>query len=139
MRGACSVMYGIGPYFKSISSTELIFQKDKQKWVYSRVYNSSGNGGSSSNYERPEVLYYDFTPGTTTLKVVFKISNKDRTKVTSAKGVCGSKSVNGSIGSALITFNFSGLSKGTKYKIYCTVAGPGGSYTSDTVVLSTLY
>lgn len=137
-RGGYWVMYGIGAYFKSLSSTNLVFEDNDSKWIYSRVNDNSGNGGNSK-YEKPEVYYYDFTPGTTTLKVVFEIGNKDRTKVTSAKGYCGSKSTDGSIGSKLITFNFTGLSRGTKYKIYCRVDGPGGSATSDTVILSTLY
>lgn len=103
---------------------------------------STGNGGSSgggSTYKKPEIYYSDFTSYTTSLKVVFSIGNKNRTKVTSAKGYCGSKSVNGTIGSGTITFNFTGLSRGTKYKVYCTADGPGGSATSDAVTLSTLY
>lgn len=144
--GGCSAIYGIGPYLKSITSTQLIFEDDEynQKWIYSSVANNGNNGGSgnsdnNSDLEKPDIYYSDFTPGTTTLKVVFKISNKDRTKVTSAKGYCGSKSVNGSIGSGTITFNFSGLSRGTKYTVYCTADSPGGSTTSDKVTLSTLY
>lgn len=98
----------------------------------------SGSGGSSSSYEAPEVYYDDFTPGYTNMKVQFRIGNKNRTKVTSAKGHCGSKTASGNIGSAIITFNFSNLRRGTKYKVYCTVSGPGGNGTSDTVTLSTL-
>lgn len=137
MRGQYSITFGSGVYLKSLSSTQMVFQSDRWEWIYSRVDNETESGGTS-NYEKPEVYYYDSTSGTTSLKVVFKIGNKDRTKVTTAKGYCGSKSVDGSIGSALITFNFSGLSKGTKYQIYCTVKGPGGSFTSDSVTLSTL-
>lgn len=98
----------------------------------------SGSGGGSSSYEAPEVYYDDFTPGYTNMKVQFRIGNKNRTKVTSAKGHCGSKTASGNIGSAIITFNFSNLSRGTRYKVYCTVSGPGGNGTSDTVTLSTL-
>lgn len=101
---------------------------------------STGNSGNSgSTYEKPEVYYSDFTAYTTSMKVVFTIGNKNKTKVTSAKGYCGSKSVNGTIGSGTITFNFTGLTRGTKYKVYCTATGPGGSTTSDTVTLGTLY
>lgn len=100
---------------------------------------TSGGGSSGSvKYEAPEIYYYDCTSGYTTLTVSFKIGNKDRTKVTSAKAYCGSSSTNCNTGSAIIYANFSGLKKGTKYKVYCVASGPGGSGISDVVTLPTL-
>lgn len=145
LNGEYSMAFGTFPNLKEINSSEMILESSyddgrSTRWVYSRVIGSGGTppGGGSSSYEAPEVYYDDFTPGYTNMKVQFRIGNKNRTKVTSAKGHCGSKTASGNIGSAIITFNFSNLQRGTKYKVYCTVSGPGGNGTSDTVTLSTL-
>lgn len=99
---------------------------------------SGGNAGGTTSYEAPEIYYSDFTAGTSSLSVTFIIGNKDRTKVTSAKGYYGSKTTTCNVGSAVIYANFSGLKKGTKYKVYCVATGPGGTGTSETVTVQTL-
>ena len=44
-----------------------------------------GSTGGSTSYEKPDIGFSDFTAYQTKLKVVYKIYNKDKAKVTSAK------------------------------------------------------
>lgn len=146
LNGEYSAVFGSFPNLKYINTSEMVlesyydFNDSYERWVYSRITGGGGadTGGGSTSYEAPNVYYYDSTPGYTNMMVQFKIGNKERTKVTEAKGYCGSKTVSGNIGSSMITFNFSNLQRGTKYNIYCKVSGPGGTSTSDVVTLSTL-
>ena len=146
LNGEYLAVFGPFPNLKYINTSEMVlesyfdFNDSYERWVYSRITGGGGadTGGGSTSYEAPNVYYYDSTPGYTNMKVQFKIGNKERTKVTEAKGYCGSKTVSGNIGSSIITFNFSNLQRGTKYNIYCKVSGPGGTSTSDVVTLSTL-
>lgn len=103
---------------------------------------SSGNGGSSgTKAEAPEIGYYDSTPYTNKLKVMFEIYNQDKANVNQVKGYYGTSSANKSTSATLsgriITLNISGLTKGTKYVVKVTATGPGGS-ASESVTLSTL-
>lgn len=144
LNGQYMVMFGPFPCLKSISDTEMVLEETYstgsiERWIYTKADNTTSNPGTGgSSYEAPDVYYYDSTPGYTTLKVQFKIANQGRTKVTSAKGYCGSKTANGNIGSSIITFNFTNLQRGTRYNVSCNVSGPGGSFTTETITLSTL-
>ena len=103
---------------------------------------SSGGSSSSTTYEKPDVAYHDFTAYQTRLKVVYKIWNNDKAKVTSAKIYYGTTStptkyVSASVSSALITGNISGLKKGTTYYVKCVATGKGGTTTTSTTKLMT--
>lgn len=103
---------------------------------------SSGGSSSSTTYEKPDVAYHDFTAYQTRLKVVYKIWNNDKAKVTSAKIYYGTTSnptkyVSASVSSALITGNISGLKKGTTYYVKCIATGKGGTTTTSTTKLMT--
>ena len=105
---------------------------------------SSGGSSSSTTYEKPDVAYHDFTAYQTRLKVVYKIWNNDKAKVTSAKIYYGTTSnptkyVSASVSSALITGNISGLKKGTTYYVKCVATGKGGTTTTSTTKLATSY
>lgn len=74
--GYYGVRYGNGCYFKSVSSSQLVLEwEGHRKWVYSRI-NSIGNSEIGANYEKPDLYFYDFSPGTTTIKVVFKLETR---------------------------------------------------------------
>ena len=143
--GRWSAALGFNNYNENLiehTSSSIIYSDERGYiWYYKacptpNLDNSGSTPGTS--YEKPDVYYYDCTPGYTTLKVQFKIGNKGKTNVTSAKGYCGGKTVSGNIGSSIITFNFTNLKKGTKYQVYCTATGKGGTGTSDKVTLTTL-
>lgn len=105
---------------------------------------SSGDSGESpeNKAETPEIGYYDSTPYTTKLKVMFKIYNQDRAKVNRVKGYYGTtsatKSASATLSGQMITLNISGLKKGTNYVVKVTASGPGGT-ASESTTLSTLY
>ena len=109
------------------------------------AHNSSTSDDSSASiYEKPDVAYYDFTAYPTKLKVVYKIWNNDKAKVTSAKIYYGTTSnptkyVSASVSSALITGYISGLTKGTTYYVKCVDTGKGGATTTTTTKLATQY
>lgn len=101
-------------------------------------------GGGSTSYEKPDVSFNDFTAYQTKLKVVYKIYNKDKAKVTSAKVYYGTssnptKSVSATVSGVLITANISGLTKGTTYYVKCVATGKGGTTTTGTTKVRTNY
>ena len=103
-----------------------------------------GSNGGSTSYEKPDIAFDDFTAYQTKLKVVYKIYNKDKAKVTSAKVYYGTssnptKSVSASVSGALITANISGLKKGTTYYVKCVATGKGGTTTTGTTKVITNY
>lgn len=103
-----------------------------------------GSNGGSTSYEKPDIAFNDFTAYQTKVKVVYKIYNKDKAKVTSAKVYYGTsskptKSVSGSIAGALITANITGLKKGTTYYVKCVATGKGGTTTTETTKVITNY
>ena len=105
---------------------------------------SGGNTGGSTSYEKPDIDFNDFTAYQTKLKVVYKIYNKDKAKVTSAKVYYGTssnptKSVTATVSGVLITANISGLKKGTTYYVKCVAKGKGGTTTTGTTKLITNY
>lgn len=105
---------------------------------------SGGNTGGSTSYEKPDIGLSDFTAYQTKLKVVYKIYNKDKAKVTSAKVYYGTtsnptKPVTATVAGVLITANISGLKKGTTYYVKCVATGKGGTTTTGTTKLITNY
>lgn len=103
-----------------------------------------GSTGGSTSYEKPDIAFDDFTAYQTKLKVVYKIYNKDKAKVTSAKVYYGTSSnptkyVSASVAGVLITANISGLKKGTTYYVKCVATGKGGTTTTGTTKVITNY
>lgn len=103
-----------------------------------------GSNGGSTSYEKPDIAFNDFTAYQTKLKVVYKIYNKDKAKVTSAKVYYGTSSnptkyVSASVAGVLITANISGLKKGTTYYVKCVATGKGGTTTTGTTKVITNY
>lgn len=101
-----------------------------------------GSTGGSTSYEKPNIAFNDFTAYQTKLKIVYKIYNKDKAKVTSAKVYYGTssnptKSVSASVAGVLITANISGLKKGTTYYVKCVATGKGGTTTTGTTKVIT--
>ena len=104
----------------------------------------STGGGNSSSYEKPDIAFDDFTAYQTKLKVVYKIYNKDKANVTSAKVYYGTssnptKSLSATVAGVLITANISGLNKGTTYYVKCVATGKGGTTTTETTKVITNY
>lgn len=117
------------------------------RYVFSRVYgytpDDDGGNGGDSNYERPDIGLEDYTCATTSITLKYRIYNQEEAQVTSATGYYGttspSRSASATVAGSLITIRISSLSKGTTYYVKCTAKGKGGSTTSETTRLSTLY
>lgn len=135
------------------SPNSLVLERDhgygiRTVYVFSRVYGytpeeGGGSGGSGSNYELPEIGLEDYTGTTTSITVKYRIYNQSEASVTSATGYYGTssptKKVSATVNGSLITIRFTSLSRGTTYYIKCTAKGGGGTTTSETTRLSTLY
>lgn len=131
------------------STNELVYcmKLSSDTYYYYTSINTEGDsdsGNGSSSYEKPDIAFNDFTAYQTKLKVVYKIYNKDKAKVTSAKVYYGTsskptKSVSGSIAGTLITANITGLKKGTTYYVKCVATGKGGTTTTETTKVITNY
>lgn len=138
-------------YISTQTNSKLIlkdFYTDGIKYVqhiYTASSNSGGGtGGGSTTYEKPDVGFYDFTATKTSLKVQYKIYNKDEAGVTSAKIYYGtssnpSSSKTATISGTLITANISGLKTGTTYYVKCVATGKGGTTTTTTTKCITNY
>lgn len=105
---------------------------------------NDNTGGSTTTYEKPDIGFYDFTATKTSLKVQYKIYNKDEAKVTSAKIYYGtssnpSMSKTATVSGVLITANISGLKTGTTYYVKCVATGKGGTTTTTTTRCITNY
>ena len=105
---------------------------------------NSGSGGSSSGYEKPEIGFYDYTPNKTSVKVQYKIYNKDEAKVSSAKIYYGTSSnptssKSATVSGVLITANLTGLKAGTTYYVKCVATGKGGTATTSVTKVMTNY
>lgn len=142
--------YGVGKLQMLKNSTnELVYcmKLSSDTYYYYTSINTEGDsdsGNDSSSYEKPDIAFNDFTAYQTKLKVVYKIYNKDKAKVTSAKVYYGTsskptKSVSGSIAGTLITANITGLKKGTTYYVKCVATGKGGTTTTETTKVITNY
>lgn len=105
--------------------------------------NNGSTSGSTTSYEKPDIGYYDCTPTKTSLKVVYKIYNKNEAKVSSARIYYGKSSASTSktatVSGTLITATITGLKAGTDYYIKCKATGKGGTTTTETTRVSTLY
>ena len=116
-------------------------------YYYYTSINTDGDSdpdNGSTSYEKPDIAFNDFTAYQTKLKVVYKIYNKDKAKVTSAKVYYGTssnptKSVSATVTGVLITANISGLKKGTTYYVKCVATGKGGTTTTGTTKVITNY
>lgn len=138
-------------YLSTQTNSKLIlkdFYTDGIKYVqhiYTASSNSGGgSGGGSTTYEKPDVGFYDFTATKTSLKVQYKIYNKDEAGVTSAKIYYGtssnpSSSKTATISGTLITASISGLKAGTEYYVKCVATGKGGTTTTTTTKCITNY
>lgn len=105
---------------------------------------SNGGNSGTTTYEKPDIGFYDFTATKTSLKVQYKIYNKDEAKVTSAKIYYGTSSnptssKTATVSGNLITANISGLKAGTTYYVKCTATGKGGTTTTTTTKCITNY
>lgn len=117
--------------------------------VYFKKVESQENGddtlnGSSDKTEKPDIGFYDFTATKTSLKVQYKIYNKDEAGVTSAKIYYGTSSnptssKTATVNGVLITANISGLKSGTTYYVKCVATGKGGTTTTTTTKCITNY
>lgn len=106
--------------------------------------NNDNTGGSTTTYEKPDIGFYDFTATRTSLKVQYKIFNKEEANVTSAKIYYGtssntSSSVKATVSGVLITANISGLKTGTTYYVKCSATGKSGTTTTSTTKCITNY
>ncbi len=106
--------------------------------------NENDNTGSSTTYERPEIGFYDFAATKTSLKVQYKIYNKDEAKVTSARIYYGTSSnpissKTAVVSGTTISATISGLKSGTTYYVKCTATGKGGTSTTTVTKCITNY
>lgn len=109
--------------------------------------NSDGNSGSgnpSLEYEKPDIGFYDYTPDKTSVKVQYKIYNKDEAKVSSAKIYYGTTtnptaSKSATVSGVMITANLTGLKAGTQYYVKCVATGKGGTTTTSVTKVMTNY
>jgi hypothetical protein len=148
LAGRCSFSYGGGDLdIIKLTDSELQYRhKSGDSFFYKLIGTSSGNGNDdgTSIYEKPDIGFYDFTATKSSLKVQYKIYNKNDAKVTSAKIYYGTnrnptKSKTATISGTLITANISGLKAGTTYYIKCTATGKGGITTTTTTKCITNY
>ena len=101
--------------------------------------------GNTPNYEKPDISFYDYDATTTSVTVRFKIYNRDKAKVTSARVYYGTNSSAGgsyksaTISGVYISAKITGLKKGTSYYVKCRATGAAGSTTSEIVKVATLY
>ena len=112
---------------------------------------SGGNGGeddpdsgSGGSYEKPDVGFYDFTATRSSLKVQYKIYNKEEAGLTSARIYYGTSSnptasKSATVSGVLITANITGLKAGTTYYVKCVATGKGGTTTTEVTKCITNY
>lgn len=136
--------YRIDTYIPSQEPTHNFKPDDGGTGGSSGGNTGGGNTGGSTSYEKPDIGFSDFTAYQTKLKVVYKIYNKDKAKVTSAKVYYGTssnptKSVSATVAGVLVTANISGLKKGTTYYVKCVATGKGGTTTTGTTKVITNY
>lgn len=103
---------------------------------------SSGNQGDSTEYEKPDVDFYDYTQqGSSSVKIDFIIYNTEAAGVSSATIKYGTSSSTPSSASTSIIgkhaiATISGLKPNTKYYVRCMVQSKGGTATTDAVPIS---
>ena len=139
--------FNYNKYLIEHSSSSIIYgDKEGNEWHFKScsspvLDNSESTSGSS--YEKPDIDYYDYTAYPTKMKVVYKIHNRDKAKVTSAKIYYGTSSkptkyVTATVSGVLITATITGLKKDTKYFVKCSAKGKGGTTTTGTTRLGTI-
>lgn len=150
-KGENAAGYGAGKLQMLKNSTnELVYcmkLASEDTYYYYTSINTEGDSdpdNGSTSYEKPDIAFNDFTAYQTKLKVVYKIYNKDKAKVTSAKVYYGTssnptKSVTATVAGVLITANISGLTKGTTFYVKCVATGKGGTTTTGTTKVITNY
>lgn len=154
--GGFSVVMGNGGEIVTLNNNMLVFRR------YSEIYGSYSEhsyrsipyidyGGSSvddpntgpSTKEKPEIIFEDYTINTTSIIVYYRVTNQDKAKVKTVKGYYGTtsatKQIGGSIVGSRIEIKITGLNKGTTYYIKCSAIGSGGTTTTDTIRLTTLF
>lgn len=102
------------------------------------------NENTPDDSEKPDVGFYDFSATKTSLKIQYKIYNKEEAIVTSAKIYYGTSSnpttaKTASINGVMITANISGLKTGTTYYVKCVAKGKNGVTTTETTKCITSY
>lgn len=133
----------------------LYAELDGRRYVYhtfGQIPDESNDGDStgdddkdeSNSYEKPDVGFYDFTATKSSLKVLYKVYNKNDTDISSAKVYYGTSSNPttykiASLSGTLITANITGLKSGTTYYVKCVVTGKGGTTTTSTTKCITNY
>lgn len=105
---------------------------------------SSSGSSSATSYEKPDVGFYDFSATRSSLKVQYRIYNKDEANVTSAKIYYGTSSnpttsKSASVSGSMISANISGLKAGTTYYVKCVATGKGGTTTTSVTKCITNY
>lgn len=132
------------------TKSELILEETNE-YGYVRVYYKGDDGygddipnDNPNSTEEPEVGFYDFTATKTSLKVQYKIYNKDEAGVKSAKIYYGTTSnptasKTASVSGTLITANITGLKAGTTYYVKCSVTGKAGTTTTEVTKCITNY
>lgn len=100
------------------------------------------NQGGNTEYEKPDVDFYDYTQqGSSSVKVDYIIYNADDAGVSSATIKYGTNSSTSSSASTSIIgkhaiATISGLKPNTKYYVRCTVKSKGGTITTDAIPIS---
>lgn len=147
------VLVGEISSIEELTSTKLVlceYYSDGElsgKQTYRRVYGydptDPGNDGPDTAVEKPEIGLEDFSSTTSSITLKYRIYNQDVAKVSSAKGYYGTSSPNTSVSAtiagSLITIRINSLKRGTYYYVKCSATGKGGTTTSETTKLSTLY
>lgn len=129
------------------TTSELVLQEGDKKVYFKSVAspdNGNGSGNTSDDYEKPDIGFYDFSATKTSVKVQYKIYNKDKAKVSSAKVYYGTNSnpsdyKSASVSGVMITANLSGLKAGTTYYVKCVATGKGGTTTTSVTKVITNY
>lgn len=126
----------------TLTSTQLVISTQSGAIRYFRAANPSSGG--SSYYEKPDVGFYDFTATKTSLRVQYKIYNKDEAQVSNAKIYYGTSNnpiyyKSASVNGTLITADISGLKSGTTYYVKCVATGKGGTTTTSITKCITNY
>lgn len=150
--GKYSVAFG--PFSNIIEITNqnlVLYSKTSDRtYEYTKVigYDMPGGddnpGSDDSSYEKPDVGFYDFDATTNSITVKYKIFNRTEAQVTSAKINYGttsscSSSVTCEISGVYIIGRIKNLKKGTTYYVKCKATGKGGTTTTETTKIGTLY
>ena len=130
-------------FISSCDKDEELFPNEEYVEDTNQETNNETTNSNATKYEKPDIGFYDYTAGYTTLKVKYKIYNKDEAKVSTAKiqlGTSASKFTtiaDATVSGSTITAYFRGLKKGTTYYVKCTATGKGGTTSTKASKLMT--